>query len=304
MSEERGMRMRVIRSNVFVLLSLLFVVSGFAAPVVLEKDNSGNWRMLVDGKPFSIRGVGRFDQPQLARQCGVNTLRTYSSAKIETVLREMDEAQKNGFKVIRGIWLQRESRNFSYKNPEHIQRQRNSVRAQVRALRHHPVLLCWGLGNESEGSRTKELRPEYWKELNVLAGIVKEEDPDHPVMNVIAGNPVWKIKAVKELAPEIDILGINTYGGAGITAERLDEAGWQKPWILTEFGPRGHWEVPKTGWDVPVEPGSRAKADNYERGFRAAVADAKRCLGMVAFVWSNKQEITGTWYGMFLETGE
>ena len=296
--------MWIVFLNIVVLLSLAFPIAGFAAPVKLEKDISGSWHLLVDGKPFQIRGVGRFDQPELARQCGVNTLRTYSSARPENALREMDAAQKNGFMIIRGIWLQRESRNFSYKNPEHLQRQRESVRAQVRALRHHPTLLCWGLGNESEGSRTRELHPEYWRELNVLAGIIKEEDPDHPVMNVIAGNAVWKIRAIRELAPEIDIIGINTYAGAVVSAERLKEAGWDGPWILTEFGPHGHWEVPKTEWGVPIEPGTRAKADNYERGFRAAVADAAHCLGMVAFVWSNKQEITGTWYGMFLETGE
>ena len=292
--------MKILLSGIAALLC----ITAAAAPVRLEQDASGNWRLFADGKPFQVRGGGRFDQPELARRCGVNTLRTYSSNDPERALREMDAAQRSGFKVIRGIWLQRESKNFSYKNPVHLQEQRENIRRQVRALRHHPALLCWGLGNEAEGPRTTELHPEYWKELNILAGILKEEDPDHPVMNVIAGNAVWKMKAIKELAPAIDIIGINTYAGAVISAKRLDEAGWQGPWMLTEFGPRGHWEVPQTAWGVPLEPGGKAKADNYERGYRAAVADAKRCLGMIAFVWSSKQEVTGTWYGMFLETGE
>lgn len=291
--------MRLLLSGMTILLCAIVT----AAPVKLSKDTAGNWQLIADGKPFRVRGIGRFDQLELAKQCGVNTLRTYDTADFKRALKEMDTAQQYGFKVIRGIWLQHENKKFSYKNPAHLEEQRKSVRRQVQALRHHPALLCWGLGNEAEGPRTKE-HPEYWRELNVLAGIVKEEDPNHPIMNVIAGNAVSKIEAIKEFAPLIDIIGINAYAGAVISAKQLDKAGWKGPWMLTEFGPHGHWEVPKTDWGAPIEPDDKAKADNYEHGYRAAVADTRRCLGTIPFVWSNKQEITGTWFGMFLESGE
>lgn len=112
--------MKILLSGIAALLC----ITAAAAPVRLEQDASGNWRLFADGKPFQVRGVGRFDQPELARRCGVNTLRTYSSNDPERALREMDAAQRSGFKVIRGIWLQRESKNFSYKNPVHLQEQR------------------------------------------------------------------------------------------------------------------------------------------------------------------------------------
>ncbi|AHF89383.1 glycosyl hydrolase family 2 [Opitutaceae bacterium TAV5] len=279
--------------------------------VELRQAGDGRWQLLRNGQPFQVFGVGRLTDQELAVACGANTLRTYSSgnpsdpAAVAEIRKQMDEAYARGLVFIRGLNLHRESAGFSYANPADLQRQRDTIRATVRAFRDHPALLIWGLGNEAEGPRTKEVHPEFWRELDVLARIIKEEDPHHPVMTVIAGSGAWKIKAIHDYYPELDILGVNTYGGAAALPGRLDAAGWIRPFILTEFGPRGHWEVPKTKWGAPVEPGSEAKAANYARGYRGASADPKgRFLGAVCFVWGYKQEITGTWYGMFLETGE
>ncbi|WP_043582448.1 glycoside hydrolase family 2 TIM barrel-domain containing protein [Geminisphaera colitermitum] len=277
--------------------------------VSLAATPSGSWQLLRDGQPFEVRGVGRLTNMDLAAACGANTIRTYNSPLEPDALadarRLMDEARAKGLAIIRGINLQRESNNFSYSNSADLQRQRDIIRASVRAYRDHPALLLWGLGNEAEGPRTKDVYPEFWRELDVLARIVKEEDPRHPVMTVIAGSGAWKIKAIHDYYPSLDILGVNTYGGAAALPARLDKAGWEKSYLLTEYGPRGHWEVPKTKWDAPIEPASEAKAANYARGYIGAKNDPKgRFLGAVCFVWASKQEITSTWYGMFLPTGE
>lgn len=290
--------------HVALLLSAFFCAVSGATEASLRKDGSGKWELLVDGSPFVIRGVGRTTYPDTAREIGVNTIRFYTSAT-EAAREAHRKTSELGFKLIGGLWISVDRPNNSiYDNPAKIAEQRETIRAQVRALKDTPGLIVWGLGNESEWSKANQLREPYWKELNELAKIVKEEDPHHPVMNVIAGNSVWKIEALKKYAPKIDIVGINSYGGAGASPARLAEAGWEKPYILTEFGPRGHWEVPKTEWDAPVEPGSEAKAANYLRGFHGVMDNTANCLGTVAFVWAAKQEITGTWYGMFLETGE
>jgi hypothetical protein len=34
------------------------------------------------------------------------------------------------------------------------------------------------------------------------------------------------------------------------------------------------------------------------------LGDARRCLGSYAFLWGHKQEVTATWYGLFLKSGE
>ena len=72
---------------------------------------------------------------------------------------------------------------------------------------------------------------------------------------------------------------------------------------MTEFGPRGHWQVEKTPWKMPIEDDAAAKADFYRRAYEHSVAGQPACLGSYVFYWAHKQEKTHTWYGMFLPDG-
>ena len=49
--------MRFVLPDVVVLLSFILCAAGFAAPVQLEKDASGNWTLLADGKPFAFSAL-------------------------------------------------------------------------------------------------------------------------------------------------------------------------------------------------------------------------------------------------------
>jgi len=154
-------------------------------------------------------------------------------------------------------------------------------------------------GPESDG---KDAR--IWTELNVLAGIVQEEDPAHPVMTVIAGAASSKVKGILENYPNIDVLGVNAYGGASGAVSAAKLAGWKKPFVLTEFGPQGHWEVSKTVWGAPIELASRDKAASYYATMSLLAENTDICFGSYVFLWGQKQEVTSTWYGMFLASGE
>lgn len=284
----------------------------FESPVKVEvqKDAEGKWRLLRNGVPHEVYGVGRETNLELARQIGVNTIRTYdlpaSGERHREARERISDALENGMLYIGGLHVVHEGRHgFSYNNPQDVQKQRERIRQQVRAWRDHPGVLIWGLGNEAEGPRTGRVHPEFWTELGELAKIVREEDPSRPIMTVIAGAGRWRVESVRNYCPDVDILGVNTYGGAPLISGRLDQAGWEKPFILTEFGPRGHWEVSKADWGAPIEPDSEDKAALYAEGYLTAKADpGGRFLGAVCFVWAQKQEVTSTWFGMFLETGE
>jgi hypothetical protein len=108
---------------------------------------------------------------------------------------------------------------------------------------------------------------------------------------------------IHRLCPSIDIVGVNSYGGAPSLLERYRKAGGTKPVLVTEFGPLGPWEVGKTSWDAPKEPTSTEKAAWYEKSARAIGADPLS-LGSLAFLWGHKMERTPTWFGMFLSSGE
>jgi hypothetical protein len=85
----------------------------------------------------------------------------------------------------------------------------------------------------------------------------------------------------------------------------LREAAWEGPYMVTEWGATGHWEIARTDWGVPIENDSSTKAGFYLKRFDAAIrSDRNQCVGSYVFLWGQKQERTPTWYGMFLEGGE
>lgn len=287
--------------------------------VELRQNQGGHWQLLRNGSPMVVKAVasGRVTPHlELIPTVGGNTIRTYTVSdpthptKGEDVARAtlefFDRAHALGLSIIPGIWINRQNAWIDYDNDiERIERQRDRIRAIVRLLRDHPALLVWGLGNETEHPFAKGVHEPLWRELDELARIIKEEDPNHPVMVTIAGTARWRIQALKTHCPHVDILGLNAYRAALTLPRHIDRGGWDGPVFLGEYGPLGHWEVPKTPWDAPIEQNSEDKAATYSQAWDATMSDPKgRVLGASAFLWGQKQEATGTWYGMFLETGE
>jgi hypothetical protein len=81
--------------------------------------------------------------------------------------------------------------------------------------------------------------------------------------------------------------------------------GFTRPYIITEYGPAGFWEVGTTPWKAQIEPTSTQKAETYRKNYEHSIAGQKgQCLGSYAFYWGQKQEATATWFGIFLNSGE
>ncbi|MGE9290065.1 MAG: glycoside hydrolase family 2 TIM barrel-domain containing protein [Puniceicoccales bacterium] len=277
-------------------------------PVTIDENPPGHFQLLVDGEPFFVKGVGGTNNLPMLKELGGNTFRTWGAEQLENKidgLPLLDYAQSLGLKVVPGIWIGHERHGFNYGDPAQIRKQREHVRDTVRKYKDHPAILVWGLGNEMEGPISDGSNIRIWEELNELARIIKEEDPNHPVMSVIAGIGGSKVANVIEYYPEIDILGVNAYASASGVGEGLIKQGWEKPFMLTEFGPVGHWEVAHAPWGAPIEPTSQEKAASYFVTHKRVVEEGEgKCLGTFAFLWGNKQETTATWYGMFLASGE
>jgi len=279
------------------------------AKVELVQQPDGAWQLLREGKPYAILGAGGVDHLELLAKLGGNSIRTWGIKQLEETDASgrnlLDRAHALGLTVSPGIWVQQPRHGFNLDDPRQVGKQREAVREAVRRYKDHPAILVWGLGNEVEIQRKPEDYPRIFRELNELARIVKAEDPDHPIMTILAGAAEPKIQAVMENYPEIDILGINSYGSSTGVPEKLRAAGWTKPYIQTEYGPKGPWECPKTDWDAAIEPSPREKAESYRAAYDAnAVGFRRQCLGTYAFKWGTKQEVTSTWFGLFLDSGE
>lgn len=272
---------------------------GEAMKVELRQQD-GHWQLLRGGQPYFIKGAGGDHAKQVLKDLGGNSFRTWGADHLE---KQLDEAQRLGLTVTVGIWLGHERHGFNYADPKQVQAQFEMAQAVVRKYKDHPAVLLWGVGNEMEGNGSNPL---IWKAVDEIAAMIKREDPNHPTMTVFQENVGDRVGALNKYCSHIDIAGLNTYGGGPTVAERYRKAGGTKPFIVTEFGPTGMWEIKQTDWGAPIEPTSTQKAAHYRATYEKSVLgeQGKLCLGSYAFIWGHKQEGSTTWFGLFLPTGE
>jgi glycosyl hydrolase family 2 len=281
-----------------VLFSALLSASAAASDVRVVSDG-GRYQLVRDGKPYFIRGAGGDRFLDALAAVGGNSFRTWGDEKLGE---QLDAAQQHGLTVTAGIWLGQVRQGFDYTDAESLARQREHVRATVLKFKDHPALLIWALGNEMEDPQGKN--GAVWAAINSLAAMVRQIDPHHPTMTVIAEIGGDKVKNIHRLCQEIDIIGINSYAGAASLGDRYKKLGGTKPYILTEFGPAGIWETGKNAIGTWSEPTSTEKAETYRRAYQGAVLGQPGvCLGSYAFLWGQKQEVTSTWFSMFLSDG-
>jgi hypothetical protein len=277
--------------------ALMFAAVPAEAARVELKQTPAGWQLLRGGEPYFIRGAGGDGSLEALAAAGANSLRTWGADDIDA---RLDAAHAQGLSVTVGIWLGHERHGFDYEDEDQVREQFERARQTVLRYKDHPAVLMWGVGNEMEGFESGD-NPAIWVAVNDIAAMIKELDPDHPTMTVTAEIGGGRIASLNELCPAIDIHGINSYGGASSLAERYRAAGGKKPYIITEFGPPGSWEVPKTDWGAPLEPTSTEKASFYKKAYEQSVAGAPGlALGSYAFTWGYKMEATATWFGMLL----
>lgn len=267
-------------------------VSG-VVPVVVTSEG-----LTRGGQSYVVQGVGGDKNLSKLAARGGNSIRTWTTNGLDKIL---DEAHSLQLTVSAGIWLEPECNWFSYKNPEHCAKQSERVRKEVTTYRNHPALLAWGIGNEAEGDGTNVA---YWQQLNRLAKLVKELDPHHPTFTAVAGLSPAKAAGLNEHTPDLDYVGINTYGAVFSIHNHLEKVGWTRPWMLTEWGVRGFWESKKAASGTPLEQTSSEKARMVRDAYEKVLIPGAGYLGNYAFVWGWKFESTATWFGLHTHEGD
>lgn len=204
--------------------------------------------------------VGDF---QLMKDMGVNAIRFYhmptkdhkyeSEGMDKALLRDMHMTY--GIRAIigdlMGAYTVGSGADYSvgtdYRDPTQCERMKGIIRDLVMDHKDEPYVLMWLLGNENNMNNqyggvnaTRTLAgvyPEaYGKFLNDVAKMIHEIDPDHPVG--IANLESQLIETYEKWAPEVDILGINSYRGPEGFGNLFSYARlrFDRPVIITEFG--------------------------------------------------------------------
>jgi len=260
--------------------------------------------LMRGGEPYTVKGAGmaRDDIERFARHGG-NSVRTWSTDNDYQDTKELlDTAHANGVTVALGLSMTAERHGFDYDDPKSVAVQLETVREEVLKYRDHPALLFWLVGNELNHSYTN---PSVWDAVNDAAEVIHELDPDHPVTTPISGFKPDVIAEIQARAPAIDFISFQMYGSLFGLAEKIAATGFDEPFMMTEWGTIGYWEMEKTSWGTPTELTSSEKAATFLRAYNEILAPLEgQLIGSYVFLWGQKQERTPTWFGMLTEDGE
>jgi len=277
-----------------ILLALAWPTIRIASEVKIVRQD-GRFQLVKDGRPYFVKGAVGWQRLEELAAAGGNSIRSGP--------RLLDLAKRLGLTVLVNLPMGVTRHGFDYSSPEAVAKQKERIRELVLTHKDHPAVLMWALGNELEIFTTKAQRVPVWKAVNGLARMIHEIDGRHPVLTPIGDQYRFQLVELNELCPDLDAVGLNSYVDMLTLPEDVARQGWTRPYVVTEFGPRGHWQVPRTPWKVPIEDSSSEKAEFYVKAYRHAVEKRPQCLGSYTFLWSQKMEKTHTWYGMFLPDG-
>ena len=284
--------------NFFLIVLFIFPAISFSQldKVSIIKTSNG-FQLTKNGEPYYIKGAGAKSNFKKVVESGGNSIRIWSTNKSEL----LDSAYKYNLSVCLGIWVAQERNGFNYNDDYNVKSQIELIKKEILRLKDHPSVIIWGIGNEVDLQYSNF---KVWETIEQIAKFIKKVDPNHPTMTVIAGLDPSKVFMIKKYCPSIDILGINVYGAIENAPLNIRRYGWEKPYVITEWGVNGPFEAKTNSWGAKIEPTNGFKANQRLRRYKNIIeSDKDLCLGSYCFLWGQKQESTSTWHGMYLSNG-
>ena len=260
--------------------------------VVEIRKNDGRFQLYRHGQPFYIKGASGTAHLERFKEAGGNTIRTYTTDGLDSLL---DQAARHGLAVMAGIYVGRELEGFDYRDRAAVEQQQAQVRDIVLRYKDHPALLCWAVGNEPNLAAKNNWA--LWPALNELVVMVQELDPNHPVTIPVYPSSISEL--IKN-CPAIDFLSVNTFG---YIVDFSNAFRMSIPYVYTEWGVQGPWEIAKTKWQAPLEESVAQKSELLRSFYAQIQRDTFNCLGSFIFYWGQKQEATPSWFSLFTESG-
>jgi hypothetical protein len=292
--------MKKIILVVSLFLCFSFMESkGQTNTVIINKKNN-SWNLSVNGQSFYVKGVVGDTYLEKVREYGGNSIRTGFEKE------QLDKVHKLGLNALVNLPARAERDGMNYNDTSEIRKQTEKIISIVKITKDHPAVFMWAIGNELDFIPPLEpFNPKVWDAVNQAAKAIHAIDSNHPVMTVIGTSMMEKVADIVKRCPDLDLLGINSYGDIYTLSATLKKYGWTKPYLISEWGPDGYWEVKKTPWKAPYEQTGLEKYLCYEKKYLSSMnPENGQCLGSYVFYWSGfKQETTHTWFCMFDSTG-
>ncbi|MFJ1625722.1 discoidin domain-containing protein [Streptomyces sp. NPDC088190] len=275
----------------------------------------GNWQLTVDDRPYTVKGLtwgpSIADAPKYlpdVKSMGVNTIRTWGTDGSTEPL--LDSAAAQGIRVINGFWLQPGGGPGSGGCVDYVTdtTYKNSMLTEfarwVEEYKNHPATLMWNVGNESvlglqncySGTELENQRNAYTGFVNDVARKIHGIDPDHPVTSTDAWTGAWPY--YKRNAPDLDLYSMNSYGSLCKVRQDWIDGDYNKPYIITETGPAGEWEVPDDANGVPDEPTDVQKAEGYTKAWNCITGHQGVALGATMFHYGTEHDFGGVWFNL------
>ncbi|WP_030902337.1 discoidin domain-containing protein [Streptomyces sp. NRRL F-5126] len=318
----RPQRTRRALAPLAAVALLSAAVVGLQAPqahavgsVVKVTGSQGDWQLTVNGAPYEIKGLtwgpptadAAKYMPDVASM-GANTVRTWGTDATSKPL--FDAAAANGVKVIAGFWLQPGGgpgaggcvdylTDTAYKND-----MLTEFPKWVATYKDNPGVLMWDVGNESvlglqncySGTALEQQRDAYTTFVNDIAKKIHQVDPNHPVTSTDAWTGAWPY--YKRNAPDLDLYAVNAYSDVCNIKSAWEQGGYTKPYIVTETGPAGEWEVPDDANGVPDEPTDEQKAAGYTKAWGCVTGHRGVALGATLFHYGTEDDFGGVWFNL------
>ncbi|WP_405060027.1 discoidin domain-containing protein [Kribbella sp. NBC_01505] len=277
--------------------------------------SQGNWQLLVNNTPWTVKGLTWGPPPTEAAQrlpdlkaIGVNTVRTWGTDASSKPL--FDAAAANGMRVVAGYWLQPGGGPGSggcanyVTDTNYKTTMLGEIRRWTTEYKDNAGVLIWNVGNESvlglqncySGAELEQQRIAYATFVNDAAKAIHAIDPNHPVTSTDAWTGAWPY--YKQYSPDLDLMAVNSYGHVCQVKQDWINGGYNKPYILTEGGPAGEWEVPNDANGVPNQPTDLQKRDGYLAAWNCITGHAGVALGATLFHYGSENDFGAVWFNI------
>jgi hypothetical protein len=162
----------------------------------------------------------------------------------------------------------------------------------------------WDVGNEVllnlqntfSGTQLQQERNAYTQFIDQVAQAIHSIDPYHPVTSTDAWTGAWPY--YKANAPHLDLYAVNSYGAACNIKQAWINGGYTVPYIVTESGPAGEWEVPNDANGVPLEGTGVQSAQGYATAWNCIIGHTGVGLGATLFSYGIENDFGGVWFNL------